>query len=168
MYRLLSEIKDVFSVFDSSNLPVTGLTNSSFTKLLVNPNNDIDTATTISISEIGQGFYSIMFIPSIVGTWFLNLKHDTYFPYGKSCTYKVLNNDCDSLSVSLSRLLGLTQENQYIDNMTYNSDGNMTSSRLRIYSDSSSVSTTNNVIATYNITATYSGLNLLSYKVTKV
>ena len=167
MYKIGSEIKDVFSVFDTSGNPVTGLLASSFSKSLINPSNSFDSTTTITITEIGQGFYSVSFIPTIVGRWMIDIKHSTYFPSGKSSVYQVLNNNVDSLSDGLSRILGLTQENQYMDNMTYNSDGNMTAGRLRIYSNSSSVGTANDIIAIYNIVATYSGLNLLTYKVTK-
>ena len=165
MYKIASEIKDVFCVFDENNNPVLGLTN--FSKILIKPDDTIDSTTTITIKEIGQGFYSVSFTPSLVGTWMISIKHETYFPSGKSSTYDVSNIDCDMIYESLTRLLGLTQENQYIDNTSYNSDGNMTSSRLRLYSVSNSVGTDNNVIATYNITATYSGLNLLTYKVIK-
>ena len=165
MYKIASEIKDVFCVFDENNNPILGLTN--FSKILIKPDNTIDSTTNITITEIGQGFYSVSFIPNMVGTWLISVKHETFFPAGKASTYDVSNIDCDMIYESLTRLLGLTQENQFIDNTVYNSDGNMTSSRLRLYSNSGSVGTTNDVMATYNITATYSGLNLLTYKVIK-
>ena len=69
------------------------------------------------------------------------------------------------------RLLGLVQENQYLDQTvytTYNNQKLLTSGRIRTYSDSASVGTSSNVVATYNITAVWSGDEMESYKVTKV
>lgn len=67
----------------------------------------------------------------------------------------------------IGRLLGLTQENQFIDNTTHDVKGNMLTGRLRVYSLAASVGTDSNVIATYNITATYIGTNLATYKMVK-
>lgn len=53
----------------------------------------------------------------------------------------------------LQRMIGLQHENIYIDSPGYDNGGNLTSARVRIYSDSGSVGTGNNVIGTYNITA---------------
>lgn len=68
---------------------------------------------------------------------------------------------------SLDRILGLVQENQFIDNQVYTA-GKLTSARLRIYSVAGSVGTDSDVLATYTITATYSGNNLDTYKMVKV
>jgi len=57
------------------------------------------------------------------------------------------------VSDDIKRLLGLTHENVFIDNPSYDSDCNLTSARLRIYSNPASVGTTNDVIGTYQITA---------------
>ena len=71
-----------------------------------------------------------------------------------------LDTKIDALSASqydmsqdIKRLLGLTHENIFIDNPTYDSYGNMESARLRIYSDPASVGTGSNVIGTYQISA---------------
>ncbi len=53
----------------------------------------------------------------------------------------------------LKRIVGLVHENIYIDNPTFDSDGNMTAARLRIYSDPLDVGTDTNVIGTYQISA---------------
>ena len=53
----------------------------------------------------------------------------------------------------LKRIVGLVHENIYIDNPIFDSDGNMTAARLRIYSNPVDVGTSNNVIGTYNISA---------------
>ncbi|GAG40881.1 unnamed protein product, partial [marine sediment metagenome] len=57
------------------------------------------------------------------------------------------------VSNDIKRLLGLVHENIFIDNPVYSSDGDLTSARLRIYSNPASVGTTNDVIGTYQITA---------------
>lgn len=59
----------------------------------------------------------------------------------------------DQNSDDLKRILGLVHENIFIDNPTYDSDGNMTAARLRIYSNPASVGTASDVIGTYQITA---------------
>jgi len=66
------------------------------------------------------------------------------------------------------RVLGLLDENSYLDNQVYDGDGLLTSARKRLYSVAGSVGTTNNVIATYNITATYTDTQLTSYKMVVV
>jgi len=56
-------------------------------------------------------------------------------------------------SADLKRILGLMHENIYIDNPVYDSDNNLTSARVRIYSVPGSVGTTNDIIGTYTISA---------------
>ena len=68
----------------------------------------------------------------------------------------------------IQRTLGLTQENHYIDNTIFET-GKLKSARIRIYSDSASVGTSSNVIATYNISVTYDANgNMETYKTTKL
>ena len=57
------------------------------------------------------------------------------------------------VNLGLKRLLGLTHENVYIDTPIYDGDNNLTSARVRIYSDAGSVGTSAGVIGTYEITA---------------
>ena len=74
------------------------------------------------------------------------------------------------LKEGLLRSLGLAQENYFLDNtnyIDYNGQKLLQSGRLRIYSDSVSVGTDNDVLATYAITSTWSGDELLTYKVVK-
>ena len=74
--------------------------------------------------------------------------------------------DIVTLQGLMTRTLGLTQENQAIDQMVY-TDGRLTASRIRIYSSAGSVGTDSDVIATYNMSASYDGENLDSYQVVK-
>lgn len=71
-----------------------------------------------------------------------------------------------TLDGKLNTILGLNQENFFIDNTTY-AGGLMTGARIRIYSVAGSVGTASDVIATYTVTATYAGSEMASYKVVK-
>jgi len=75
----------------------------------------------------------------------------------------------DTVAAGVLRVLGLVQENQYIDNVVTDSRLRMTSARLRTYSAAGSVGTANDVLATYTITATYTGTEEAptTYKVVK-
>jgi hypothetical protein len=53
----------------------------------------------------------------------------------------------------IDKILGLVHQNIYIDETGYDTYGNLSSARIRIYSDSSSVGTANNVISIYRVTS---------------
>ena len=68
----------------------------------------------------------------------------------------------------LLRILGLTQENFYIDQTvytTYEGTDLLTSGRIRIYDDPANVGSGVGIIMTYAITATYLNGNMQTYKV---
>jgi hypothetical protein len=58
----------------------------------------------------------------------------------------------------VKRIVGLSHENVAIDQTTYDSDNNLTSARLRVYSDKASVGTDSDVLASYLINATGAGV----------
>jgi len=58
----------------------------------------------------------------------------------------------DEVETDVERVLGLSHENIYIDNTSYDAYGNLSSARLRIYSVVGSVGTGSDVVATYTIT----------------
>ena len=72
----------------------------------------------------------------------------------------------DTLDTVVDRIVGLNQENFFIDDTTY-IGVHMTGARVRIYSVAGSVGSINNVIATYTVTATYTGDYMTDYKVVK-
>ena len=77
----------------------------------------------------------------------------------------------NSMASSLKRILGLLQENQFLDQTVYSSYNGqklLTSGRIRIYSDAATVGTNSNVIATYQIEAVWSMDTMQSYKVTRL
>jgi hypothetical protein len=71
------------------------------------------------------------------------------------------------MATALARILGLVQENYYLDQPVYTS-GKLTSARMRTYTVAASVGSSSDVLATYTVTATWSGDNLLTYKVAKI
>jgi len=80
-----------------------------------------------------------------------------------------INIDTDALETDVKRILGLVQENFYLDNPTFDSDNNLLTARVRTYSLAASVGTTSNVLATYTMTATFSAAGkVTTYKLVKV
>ena len=75
-----------------------------------------------------------------------------------SAALATVDANVDSLITSMAKVLGLSHENIYIDTTVYDTDGNLTSARIRIYSDPASVGTSDDVIATYTITAVCTAL----------
>lgn len=66
------------------------------------------------------------------------------------------NITLSGIQIDLKRALGLMHENIYIDETIYDAYDNLSNARVRIYSDSGSVGTANNVIGTYEITSSSS------------
>lgn len=63
--------------------------------------------------------------------------------------------DLTPLIALVTRVLGMVQENFYIDNTTFDASNNMTAGRIRTYTNNASVGTNADVLATYNVTASY-------------
>lgn len=157
----LDEIsKDMFTVIDIYGDLVTGA--SGFTVNLFDPDgNEVSGTTTVTVTELSNGHYMASFIPDAKGTWALSIFHSTYMPSGITAVYK-----CTEREAWLARLLGLCQENVYIDNRIY-SGGKLIGARLRTYTNAAYVGTTTDVLATYTITASYTGEELVNYQVIK-
>lgn len=142
-----------FSVVSSTGLPVIGLKDGDFTKRLYDPLDfDVTDIIIVTISELGNGNYRATFAPNVVGTWYLVVRNTTHFPNGKGASIQVYEADFDTLTDEHKKILGLVHQNISIDQTEYDEYGNLSSARLRIYTDSVSVGTSNNVISTYQIT----------------
>lgn len=162
-------VDESFSVLDMANNLVDNIPVTEFTAHLYDPfNNEIYDGSNVTFINIDNGNYKASFVPNQVGNWLLIVYHPEYFPWGKSDDIQVFHNDFDSMTVLLERILGLTQENYTVSDTVYDNDNNMTSSKIKIYSDSASVGTTNNIIAEYNVSASYNNGNLENYSVIKV
>jgi hypothetical protein len=167
--RVGQTVLEDFTVADSSNNLVSGIDSTSFIVHLFDPSgNEVSSSSNVTISELGYGHYRSQLIPTTVGMWYMVAYHPTYFNWGKSGSIQVFSNDFDTITTLLTRVLGLTQENFYIDNTVYDENQSLTSGRIRIYSDATSVGSNNNITATYNITTTYTDNKMDTYKVEKV
>lgn len=167
--KLGEEVKEEFSVLDNSNTLVSGIPLDEFSAHLFNPSdNEVYDSTAVNFIELGHGHYRVSFTPNEVGNWMMVVYHATYFPWGKSNTIQVFANDFDSIAVMLSRVLGMVQENFSVDQTVYDENNNLLQSRVRLYTDNTSIGTDNNILETYSMTATYSGLQMTFYKMEKI
>ena len=149
------KVYENFSVINESNDLVSGIPTSGFTVNLFNPSGA--EVNELNIIEFQTGYYRVEFIPDVIGTWYLTIYHNQYFPWGKSDDIQVYQSDFDTLTEGLLEILGLVHSNIFIDNPVYDGHGNLTNARVRIYSTPSSVGTNNDVIGTYEITSPSSG-----------
>jgi len=159
-----------FTVVDHEHNLISGLDSTSFVSYIYSPTDaEVSGSSNLSITELGNGHYRLKFIPNTVGLWYINIYHSIYFPWGKADSVQVFSNDFDTITILLERVLGMVQENFFIDNTIYNTQHMLTESRIRLYSNAGSVGTGSNVIATYTMLAEYdtSGIEMTSYKVVK-
>jgi hypothetical protein len=92
------EVIEDFSVISSVGSPVTGLVDGDFSKLLYNPDgSEVSNTIITTIEELGNGDYRAIFTPNIIGTWYLKLIHDIYFPHGKGGEIQVYKADFNTL-----------------------------------------------------------------------
>jgi hypothetical protein len=155
---------EFFTVIDSSNNLVNLLDSTSITVYLINPAGfNVASTIPVTITQVSNGHYVAWFVPNMIGTWMLTLIQSVYFPWGKSADIQVYGSDFDTISSDLDRIMGLVHQNMYIDEPTYDSDGNLVGARVRIYSNSASVGTLANIIATYQITSNGIGPGKFSY-----
>jgi len=167
--RIGIEVKEDFSVTDPSRSLVPGIDETSFTHNIFAPNGDeVSSTIPVSISELGHGHYRAEFLPNVVGTWMLAVYHSTYFPWGKTGSIQIFSNDFDTVTILIQRVLGLVQENFYIDRAVYDDGNNLLSSRIRIYDNEASVGTDSDITAEYVMEATYDGCKMIDYKMTKL
>lgn len=77
--------------------------------------------------------------------------------------------EANSDKTNILRILGLTHDNVYIDNHTFDAQGNLLTSRVRQYDSKANADAHGalGLIYTWNIVATYSGERLDTYKVTR-
>lgn len=148
------EVYENFSVVNESNELVQGIDSTSFIIELFEPNGqEVSGQISVSIKELGNGHYQAKFTANKTGTWYLVVYHEQYFPWGKSDDIHVYSSDFDNISEDLNKVLGLVHQNIFIDEPEYDSNDNLVSARVRIYSNSQSVGSQQNIISTYRITS---------------
>ena len=155
-----SPVDEHFTVADRNGNLISGIDSTAFTVYVYNPSDaEVSASVGVGFTELGNGNYKYTFTPDVNGIWYVVVTNPTYFPWGKARTFDVSENSLDTIGSSIARVLGLAQENYYLDQAIYNTYANkykcLAFGRIRIYSDSSSVGTSSNVVATYQITATY-------------
>jgi hypothetical protein len=148
------QTEEHFTVSDSNGNLISGIDSTSFSTFTYDPDgNEVSSSVSESIVELGNGNYKYLFTPNLTGTWYVVLIHPTYFPWGKADDVQVYQGDITDIYTNVVKTLGLVHHNIYIDQTQYDDYGNLTSARVRIYSDAASVGTTSNVIETYMITS---------------
>ncbi len=147
-------VDENFTVANTNGNLITGIDSTAFTVHVYDPT-DAEVTGSVSgfFTELGDGNYRYTFTPNLNGVWYVIVTHPAYFPWGKTDDVKVDEGSQTQIYEAVIRTLGLVHHNIYIDNPTYDEHGNMTSGRVRIYSDAASVGTNSNVIETYLITA---------------
>jgi len=95
---------------------------------------------------------SISWIDQEVGSylvvWYVSDTEDDFAPiYTEGLQINIDKTKID-------KILGLVHQNILIDQTEYDDYGNLTTARVRIYKDSSSIGTDNNILATYELEST--------------
>jgi len=87
-----------FLVANSAGVPVTGLVNANFTKLLFNPSHiEVSGSIPVTVTELSGGAYFAEFTPNVIGTWFVVIFNAANFPQGQGGEVQVFVNDIDSV-----------------------------------------------------------------------
>ena len=166
--------------FSNSGVSTTGLSPTITIYKLSDSSKVIDTA---SMTEIADGFYKYNFSDRDLAEAYsyicdsVDLSGTEQYALGDIEANDVATLVWDELISShvtdgtfgyqinsdLKRVLGLLSENIYIDNPDYDNDGNLSTARVRIYSDAVSVGTESNVIGTYETTSEGSGIGRFTY-----
>jgi len=167
--KLGEAVIETFTVIDRRNTLVSDIPVTEFSAHLFDPSdNEVYSSSDVVFKELGYGHYKVSYTPNQIGTWLLVAYHPVYFPWGKSENIQIFANDFDSVASMLQRVLGLVQENFSVDQTIYDSANNLVSSRVRTYSNSSSIGTDFDILATYSMTAIYNESKMTFYKMEKI
>ena len=132
-------------------------------------------AVPVTVAEIGSsGEYGVSFTPDSEGVWSVQVLAD----YNKDLwgsEYLAATGGQQDVVDMLKRLLGLSQENIFIDNTDFDPDTQLVTSRVRIFDSRANCdlatdggSETQGLIATYLESSTWEGINQLrTYKQTR-
>ena len=92
-----------FTVTDAGGSPVTGILPGAFTTELYEED-DSTSALAVSVSELGGGSYRAEFTPDASGSWYLVVKHPTYFPAGKAAQVQVYDGDLSQIYAAAEKV----------------------------------------------------------------
>jgi len=156
---------NILAFFTSNGVPITGLTPTIRIRDVADNSLVVTDAV---MPEVGDGNYKYDYTAcDLHKDYAIRCDGGVVLPINERYTFGGNENyiediETTTLAISagvkensddLKRILGLVHENIFIDNPSYDGDGNMTSARLRIYSNPASVGTGSDVIGTYQITA---------------
>lgn len=148
------QVDEHFTVTDSHGNLISGIDSTDFIVYIYNPlGMEVSSSIGWIFTELGNGNYKYSFIPNLNGMWYVCIIHPIYFPWSKTDDAYISSTDLTEVYDIVRKTLGLVHHNMFIDETSFDENGNMVSARVRIYSDSSSVGTDNNVIEKYLITA---------------
>ena len=167
------EITDSFQVLDKHDNPVTGLLQSDFTIKLYNPSKNnvanISAGVTVTIEEVGDGFYRTSFTPDTLGAWNLIIINEDYIEAGIGedyyCVESLGGGVTEEIENMIKRAVGLTQENYRIFNQTYDKYQNLISAKIKLYNNAIDCNNDENAFAEYEMSATWDNKrHLTGYK----
>ena len=153
---------NIVSFFTKSGVPALNLLTPTI-KIIEIPSGTI-IVNNANMTELSDGFYYYNFSGYVYtkdyaircdGTSALS-DSERYMIAGNENYYEDINTVLSNNSL-LQRIVGLLHENIYIDLPIYDENNNLVSSRVRIYSNNTSVGTDNDVIGTYLISSSGSG-----------
>lgn len=165
-----STVIDQFPVYEPDGIAKkSGLTHSDFT---VNVYKDgAVQSTTVNISEISNGEYSLTFNPDDLGFWLVEvlIDYNNEWWFGE---YDVVLADNSDLYELVRRVLGLSKENFVIDETEFDANNQQTECRIRIFENESDVDNATEggasppdpvPIAVYQMQTIWEGLNKIQF-----
>lgn len=96
VHKVSTIARAYFEVYDSLNVPITGLVNGDFAKFLAR--DGVNDATAVTVSEIGNGRYFASFTPASTGSWHLLIRSSLYNLRGWHETFDVTTDGIPSIS----------------------------------------------------------------------
>jgi len=130
---LNQRVYEHFSVADTTGTLLAGIDTSSFIVYIYDPNgNEISSSVSLTIEELTNGSYKASFVPNQVGTWYVVILHEIYFPWGKTDDVQVEVADLSDIYSDVTTALGLLHHNIYIDNTVFDDTNNLISARVRL------------------------------------
>ena len=126
---------------------------------------------TISLSHVVEGIYSNTYTPTTEGIY--SIVYQFFVDPGLTVPAafdKVVETlDVNSVRTNVMRILGLVHDNSVVDQQTYNADRQMLSARIRNYDSKANadLAGVTGLLFTWNVVASYTGLNLSNFKITR-